>query len=130
MDAVTAFPVPVNEPILDYAPGSSERSGIEAALKELGAQTTELTMTIAGKQKMAGGESIEVVSPHRHSHVLGHTANAVRADVQEAVDAALGAAPIWRELPFEARAGVFLRAADLLAGPWRARLNACSPCSH
>ncbi len=126
MDAVTALPVPVNEPILDYAPGSSERSGIEAALKELGAQTTELTMTIAGKQQMAGGDSIDVVTPHRHSHALGRTANAVTGDVQQAVDAALAAAPMWRDLPFEARAGVFLRAADLLAGPWRARLNAAT----
>ena len=126
MDAVTALPVPVNEPILDYAPGSPERAGVEAALKELGAQTTELTMTIAGKQRMAGGATVDVVSPQRHAHVLGRTANAVAADVQAAVDAALDAAPMWRELPFEERAAVFLRAADLLSGPWRARLNAAT----
>ena len=126
MDAVTALPVPSNEPILDYAPGSAERAGIESALRDLGSQTTELTMTIAGKQRMAGGESIDVVSPHRHAHVLGRTANAVAADVQAAVDAALGAAPQWRELPFEERVAVFLRAADLLSGPWRARLNAAT----
>ncbi len=126
MDAVTAPPLPANEPILEYAPGSAERSGIEGALKELGAQTAELTMTIAGRQKMAGGEPIEVVSPHRHDHVLGLTANAVAADVQLAVDAALDAAPMWRSLPFDQRAAVFLRAADLLAGPWRARLNAAT----
>jgi len=126
MDAVTALPVPSNEPILDYAPGSAERAGIESALKDLGSQTTELTMTIAGKQRMAGGESIDVVSPHRHAHVLGRTANAVAADAQAAVDAALGAAPQWRELPFEERVAVFLRAADLLSGPWRARLNAAT----
>ncbi|MGI8628085.1 MAG: L-glutamate gamma-semialdehyde dehydrogenase [Geodermatophilaceae bacterium] len=126
MDAVPSLPVAVNEPILDYAPGSAERAGIEAALKDLGAQTIELTMTIAGKQRMAGGDSLEVVSPHRHSHVLGRTANATAADVQAALDAALSAAPMWRELPFEERAAVFLRAADLLSDPWRARLNAAT----
>jgi len=126
MDAVTTLPVPVNEPILDYAPGSPERAGIEAALKDLGSQTTELTMTIAGKQRMAGGKSIDVVSPQRHSHVLGRTANAVAADVQAAIDGAAAAAPVWRGLAFEERAAVFLRAADLLSGPWRARLNAAT----
>ncbi len=126
MDAVHTLPDAVNEPILDYAPGSAERAGIEAALKDLGAQTTELTMTIAGKQRMAGGDSIDVVSPHQHTHVLGRTANAVAADVQAALDAALATAPMWRDLPFEARAAVFLRAADLLSGPWRARLNAAT----
>jgi len=126
MDAVTTLPVPVNEPILDYAPGSPERAGIEAALKDLGSQTTELTMTIAGKQRMADGKSIDVVSPQRHSHVLGRTANAVAADVQAAIDGAAAAAPVWRGLAFEERAAVFLRAADLLSGPWRARLNAAT----
>ncbi|MDQ3052313.1 MAG: L-glutamate gamma-semialdehyde dehydrogenase [Actinomycetota bacterium] len=126
MDAVTTLPVPVNEPILDYAPGSPERAGIEAALKDLGSQTTELTMTIAGKQRMAGGKSIDVVSPQRHSHVLGRTANAVTADVQAAIEGAAAAAPVWRGLAFEERAAVFLRAADLLSGPWRARLNAAT----
>ncbi|MGI8720659.1 MAG: L-glutamate gamma-semialdehyde dehydrogenase, partial [Geodermatophilaceae bacterium] len=126
MDAISTLPRPVNEPILDYTPGSPERAGIEAALKDLGSQTTELTMTIAGKQRMAGGEAINVLSPQRHSHVLGCTANAVASDVQAAIDGALAAAPMWRELPFEERASVFLRAADLLSGPWRPRLNAAT----
>ncbi len=126
MDTDTAVPVALNEPILNYAPGSPERATIEAALKDLAATTTELTMTIAGEERMAGGDPIDVVSPHRHSHVLGLTANAVAADVHRAVDAALAAAPMWRELPFEERAAVFLRAADLLSGPWRARLNAAT----
>ncbi len=126
MDAVTTLPTPANEPIRDYAPGSAERADVEAALKDLGSQTTELTMTIAGKQRMAGGDPIDVVSPQRHAHVLGRAANAVAADVQAAVNAALAAAPAWRELPFSERAAVFLRAADLLAGPWRARLNAAT----
>ncbi|MDQ4038183.1 MAG: L-glutamate gamma-semialdehyde dehydrogenase [Actinomycetota bacterium] len=126
MDALPTLPVAVNEPILDYAPGSAERAGIEAALKDLGTQTTELTMTIDGKQRMAGGESIDVVSPQRHQHVLGRTANAVADDVAHAVDAALAAGPQWRDLAFPERAAVFLRAADLLAGPWRPKLNAAT----
>jgi 1-pyrroline-5-carboxylate dehydrogenase len=124
LDAVTNPPLPVNEPVRNYAPGSKERAGLEARLKELAAaDPVDLTMTVAGEQRGGSGEPIEVVMPHRHASVLGRTRNATAADVQAAVDAALAAAPAWRDLPFDERAAVFLRAADLLAGPWRDTIN-------
>jgi 1-pyrroline-5-carboxylate dehydrogenase len=119
-------PVPVNEPIRSYAPGSPERAGLEARLKELAAEKVELTMTVGGAARMAGGAPVDVVQPHRHEAVLGVTAQASAEDVRAAVGAALAAAPAWRELPYDARAAILLRAADLLAGPWRDTLNAAT----
>lgn len=126
MDAVSPIPTPRNEPVRDYAPGSTERAELRAALAELGGTDTELTCTIGGVQRMGGGERHPVVQPHRHSAVLGHYAEATTADARDAIDAALAAAPAWRALAYEDRAAIFLRAADLLAGPWRARLNAAT----
>ena len=124
MDAATNVPKPVNEPVKGYAPGSPERASLESRLKEMASERAELTMTIGGKRRMAGGESYDVVQPHAHAQVLGTTAEATTADVTAAVDAALGAAPAWRDLSFDDRAAVFLKAADLLAGPFRDQLNA------
>jgi len=126
VDAVTAVPLPSNEPIRTYAPGSAERASLESAVKELAATPLDLTMTIDGEQRPAGGAPIDVVQPHRHDAVLGTTREATAADVQAAVDAALAAAASWRALSFDDRAGVLLRAAELLAGPWRDRLNAAT----
>src|SRR5829696_3182404 len=83
-------------------------------------------MTIDGQQRLAGGEAINVVQPHKHRHVLGVTHNGTNADAVAAVTAAKKAAPLWREMSFEDRAAIFLKAADLLAGPWRATLNAAT----
>ncbi|MBV9097616.1 MAG: L-glutamate gamma-semialdehyde dehydrogenase [Frankiaceae bacterium] len=124
LDAVTAVPPPVNEPVRSYAPGSKERGSLEQRLKELGAEAIDLPLTIGGERRAGGGEQVAVVQPHRHSAVLGYTWNASQNDVQAAVDAALAAGPAWRNLPFDERAAVFLRAADLLAGPWRDTINA------
>jgi 1-pyrroline-5-carboxylate dehydrogenase len=126
MDAITHPPVPTNEPLRTYAPGSAERAELVTALDDLAAGPVELTMTIGGRQRMAAGERVPVVAPHRHKQVLGETAQAVSADVEAAVNAALGAAAEWRELPFDERAAVFLRAAELLSTTWRDRLNAAT----
>ena len=126
MDAVTTPPVPRNEPVLSYAPGTAERAGVAARVAELAGDRFELTQTIDGVQRMAGGEAIDVVQPHDHHHVLGTTASSTPQDVADAVAAAKGAAPAWRALPFDERAAVLLRAADLLAGPWRDVLNAAT----
>ena len=126
LDAATVVPLPVNEPIRSYAPGSSERASLESALVELAAAPLDLTMTVDGEQRLGGGEPIDVVQPHRHAAVLGTTREATADDVQAAVDAARAAAPSWRALSFDDRAAVLLRAADLLAGPWRDRLNAAT----
>ena len=126
MDAVTTPPAPANEPLRSYAPGSPERASLEARVKELAGEQVELTATIGGVRRMAGGDRIDVVQPHRHSAVLGTTADATDADVQDAVDAALAAGPGWRELPFDERAAVLLRAAELLSTTWRDTLNAAT----
>jgi 1-pyrroline-5-carboxylate dehydrogenase len=126
MDAVTRVPTPVNEPVHGYAPGSPERARLEEKLKELAGQAIPLAMTIGGQQRMGGGERIDVVQPHHHAAKLGVLGNATREDAQLAVDAALAAAPGWRGLSFDDRAAVFLRAAELLAGPWRETVAAAT----
>jgi 1-pyrroline-5-carboxylate dehydrogenase len=123
MDAVFAVPEPVNEPVLTYAPGSPERATLQRRLGELAGERVDLTMTVDGAQRMAGGDPVDVVQPHRHRQLLGVTRNATTTDAAAAVAAAKAAAPAWRAMPYEERAAVFLRAADLIAGPWRDTLN-------
>ncbi|MFD1237295.1 L-glutamate gamma-semialdehyde dehydrogenase [Pseudonocardia benzenivorans] len=126
MTGVTDVPVPRNEPVLGHAPGSPERAALRSRIAELDGTPHELTGTVGGVRRMGGGERIDVVSPHRRHRVLGVSAQATAADVEAAVAAARDAAPGWQALPFDERAAVFLRAADLLAGPWRATLNAAT----
>ncbi|WP_093865098.1 L-glutamate gamma-semialdehyde dehydrogenase [Streptomyces sp. TLI_053] len=126
MDAVTDVPVPGNEPVLGYAPGSPERERLVRRLDELAAEPVPLPMTVGGEQRFGGGERIDVVQPHHHAAKLGVLGNATREDARAAVDAALAAGRDWRGLSFDDRAAVFLRAADLLAGPWRETLNAAT----
>jgi 1-pyrroline-5-carboxylate dehydrogenase len=126
LDAVTSVPSPANEPIRSYAPGSAERISLEARLKELAAERIDLPTTINGISALAAGDRIDVVQPHRHRAVLGVTAESPASEWQAAVDAALRAAPAWRETSYDDRAAVLLRAADLLAGPWRDTLNAAT----
>ncbi|MBP2405352.1 L-glutamate gamma-semialdehyde dehydrogenase [Streptomyces syringium] len=124
MDAVTQVPAPVNEPVHSYAPGSPERARLEAKLKELAGNPIDLPMTINGEKRMGGGEPFQVVQPHNHAAVIGTFNNATVRDAQDAVDAALAAAPAWRAMSFDDRAAIILRAAELLAGPWRETLAA------
>jgi 1-pyrroline-5-carboxylate dehydrogenase len=126
VDAVTRVPPPRNEAVLTYAPGSPERAQLELRLGELAEASFELPMTLGGDQRMAGGPEFDVVQPHRHAAVLGRSAHATRPDAEEAIRCAKEAAPAWQELSFDDRAAVFLRAADLLAGPWRQTLNAAT----
>ena len=126
MDAQISVPRPHNEPVRGYAPGSPERASLQARVDAMKGERLDLTMTVGGKQTMAGGERIDVVQPHRRHEVLGQTGNATKADAAAAVEAARKAAPGWRELPYSERAAVFLRAAELLAGGWRDTLNAAT----
>jgi len=126
MDAVTQVPAPRNETVRDYAPGSPERAALQQRLTELAGTPFELTATIGGQQRMPAGASFDVVAPHRHAQVLGTSAHSTAADAEAAVRAAKAAAPGWAELSFDDRAAVFLKAADLLAGPWRQTLNAAT----
>uniref|UniRef100_A0AAU3GS01 L-glutamate gamma-semialdehyde dehydrogenase n=1 Tax=Streptomyces sp. NBC_01401 TaxID=2903854 RepID=A0AAU3GS01_9ACTN len=124
MDAVTQVPAPVNEPVHSYAPGTPERARLEAKLKELSQNPIDLPMTIGGEKRMGGGERVDVVQPHNHQAVIGTFAGATEQDAQDAVDAALAAAPAWRAMSFDDRAAIILRAAELLSGPWRETLAA------
>ena len=126
MDAITTVPPPVNEPNLDYAPGSSERAELEKQLVELASHQFELTNAIGGTRKHGGGPEIAVVQPHNHQHVLGVLRGSTPKDAKAAIRAAREAAPGWSAMSFDDRAAIILKAADLLAGPWRARLNAAT----
>ncbi len=126
MDAVTHVPAPINEPVLDYAPGSKERAELEVALAQLGSSRMDLPHTIGGKRVTGTGKKIDVRQPHAHKKILGTMREATQADAEAAVAAATAAAPAWRALSFDDRAAILLKAADLLAGPWRARIVAAT----
>ena len=126
MDAVTDVPAPYNEPVHSYAPGSPERDRLTRALAEHTSTVVEIPHVIGGEHRHGCGEPREVVQPHRHSAVLGTYSNATYDDASAAIEAATAAAPAWRELPFDERAAVLLRAADLLSGPWREKIAAAT----
>jgi 1-pyrroline-5-carboxylate dehydrogenase len=124
-DASAVVPTPVNEPVLGYAPGSPERTGLKAALHQVEREVIEIPCVIGG-QRVTTGRLMDVVMPHRHRHVIArfHLADAELAE--RAILAALDARRDWAAMRWEARAAIFLKAAELLAGPWRARINAAT----
>jgi len=126
MDAITTPPAPINEPNLTYAPGSPERAGLLVEITKLEKKEHDLRAHIGGKRRAGGGPEIKVVQPHDHQHVLGVVKAATQADTKAAIKAAGDAAADWRNLAFDDRAAVILKAADLLAGPWRQRINAAT----
>jgi 1-pyrroline-5-carboxylate dehydrogenase len=126
MDAITYPPAPTNEPNLTYAPGSPEREALVVEIDRLERTQHDLKAHIGGEQRPGGGAEIEVVQPHDHHHVLGVMKNATEADAKAAIQAATEAAPGWRDMAMDERCAVLLKAADLLAGPWRQRLNAAT----
>lgn len=126
MDAITFPPAPTNEPNLTYAPGSPERAALVAELERQEKREKNLKAYIGGRWKAGGGAEHAVVQPHDHQHVLGRFKGATQADAKAAVKAATEAAPQWRSMDMDERCAVLLRAAELLAGPWRQRLNAAT----
>ncbi|PQP17505.1 L-glutamate gamma-semialdehyde dehydrogenase [Rhodococcus opacus] len=126
MDAITQVPVPTNEPVHTYAPGSPERSRVQSALTDIATNPVDIPHVIGGKHRHGNGERVDVVQPHRHAAVLGTLRSATHDDASAAVEAATAAAPDWRALSFDDRAAVILRAADLLSGPWRETLAAAT----
>lgn len=126
MDAITQVPMPANAPVRDYAPHSPERARLRAALTLLQDNPIDLPHVIAGKHRMGDGEAIDVVLPHRHAEKLGTLTNATHVDATAAVEAATAAKGDWAAMPFDERAAVFLRAAELLAGPWREKIAAAT----
>ena len=118
---------PRNEPVHLYAPGSEERRRLRQAVQHMATSAPHpLPLHIGGERLNGSGESLQVHAPHNHELVLGEARQATVEDVKRAVDAALAAWHSWSRQPFETRAAVFLRAADLLSGPWRDRLNAAT----
>ena len=121
------LPQPRNEPVRQYAPGSPERDLLAGAVSaELAAAPRELPMWVGGRPHRGRGAEFQVRVPHDHARVAGVGRQATTADVSSAVESALAAAGEWATMPLEARAAVLLRAADLLAGPWRDRINAAT----
>jgi len=118
-------PRPFNEPIRSYAPGSGERAALQARLGELAADQIEMPLVIGGRD-VGNGRTVPAVMPHRTEHVLGMVDWAGPPELEQAIAAAGAAWPDWSRLPWTERAAVFLRAADLLAGPWRDTLNAAT----
>jgi len=118
-------PAPRNEPVLNYAPGSPERAALKAALARMSGETIDIPVVIGG-QEFRTGRTIDVVSPHQHRRVLAKAHLADPALIAKAVDNATAAQRAWAAMPFADRAAVFLKAADLLAGPWRQVVNAAT----
>ena len=118
-------PAPVNEPVRSYEPGSPEREELKAALARIQGERIEVPMVIGGKD-VTTGSTFEAVMPHRKEHVLADVSRGDASHVRQAVDAARAAHRDWSRLPWEERASVFLRAAELLAGPWRPVVNAAT----
>ncbi|MFZ5554588.1 MAG: L-glutamate gamma-semialdehyde dehydrogenase [Bacteroidota bacterium] len=118
-------PVAINEPVKSYAPGSAERKELQAKLKELRSKTIDVPMYIGGKE-VRSGHKIRLAPPHDHKHTLGYFHKSDKKHVKQAIDAALKAKKNWENLSWEHRAAIFLKAADLIAGPYRSKLNAAT----
>jgi len=120
-----SVPHPQNEPVLNYGPRSVEREALKAALEEARSKVIEIPMYIGDKQ-VHTGKRLEIRPPHDHKHLLATFPEGDASTVNAAIDAALAAKPQWEEMPWEQRASIFLKAADLLAGPYRASINAAT----
>ena len=124
-NALSTPPEPINEPVLSYAPGSPERRAIQAELRRLRSTTVEIPAYIGGKA-VHPGDPTPVRVPHDHKHELGTVHQSGTSEVEQAVKAAAEAKAEWAGMDWTDRAAVFLRAADLIAGPWRHTLNAAT----
>ena len=124
-NSTVSVPIPKNEPVKGYVPGSPERSALEAKVKELLGQQIEIPIIIGGKEVHTGNLA-DCRCPHDHGHLLGQYHQAGQAEVEAAADAAGKAWKEWSEMDWRARASVFLKMGDLLAGKYRMLLNAAT----
>lgn len=118
-------PVPVNEPIKSYSPGSIERKELQAMLKHLRSRQIDIPMYI-GNKEVRSNKKIRLAPPHDHQHTLGYFHKSEKKHIEQAISAALAAKDKWANLSWEHRASIFLKAADLISGPYRAKLNAAT----
>ena len=118
-------PTPINEPIYSYAPGTLERKALQTTLEALKSQPVEVPLYIGSEQIKTEAKK-PLTSPHNHQQVLGHYYEGDASHVQQAIDSALGAKEDWENMPWEQRASIFLKAADLIAGPYRYQMNAAT----
>jgi len=124
-NAYFKVPLPVNEPIKSYKPGSLEREELKNKIAELKSKQIEIPLIIGGEE-IRTGNTEEIRIPHNHSHILGVYHKASKKEVEMAIESALEARKEWSEIPWEHRVSIFLKMAELLAGPWRATLNAAT----
>lgn len=125
MNAIFTPPLAKNEPLRDYRPGSPARASLKKELEEQARTVVDIPLVIGG-QEIRTGRIKEVVMPHNHGHLLARVHQAGEAELRLAVEAALSAKEAWAAMPFEHRQAIFLKAADLLSGPWRDRINAAT----
>lgn len=124
-NAIYRVPKPANEPILPYTPGSPERAALKAELDAQSGKVVNIPLIIGGKEVFTD-TTVDVVMPFDHGHVLAKCCIAGEKELKMAVDVALAAKPAWEALPWEQRVAVFLKAAELISGPWRATMNAAT----
>jgi len=122
---IYVVPYPENEPVKSYAPGSPERASLQAKLKELKSKEIDIPMYI-GSDEVTTDKKVRISPPHDHQHTLGYYYAGDAGHVEQAINAALGAKEAWANMSWEHRAAIFLKAADLLAGPYRDELNAAT----
>lgn len=118
-------PAPQNEPVLNYGPRSVERAALKAALEDARSKQIDIPMYIGGKE-VRTNKKLEIRPPHDHKHLLATFSEGDASHVNAAIDAALAAKAAWEDLAWEQRAAIFLKAADLIAGPYRAEINAAT----
>ena len=129
-NAKVNLPLPQNEPVKSYAPGTVERTSVEEKLKELKGEQIEIPLILGGDE-VKTGETAACVLPHNHRTVIGTYHQAGEREVHMAIRAALDARKRWTRMDWKDRMAIFMKAADLLSGPWRLRMNAaCMLCDE
>jgi 1-pyrroline-5-carboxylate dehydrogenase len=118
-------PTPANEPVYDYAPGTPEKKALKATLKEMKVAQVEVPLYI-GSEEVKTGKLRRLAPPHNHQHTLGHYHVGDRSHVEQAIDSALNVKESWENMPWEERASIFLKAAELISGPYRYKMNAAT----